>query len=319
VGAVRSVLAGRSGWAAAGDSDPPRGTPLCGRRWRSAAAALGGLAPRSALAPGWCEARGDGGRAQCARAALPDTLTLSARAGADGGPRGGAQAERLRTFLAFSRCAEGVLVCTDVAARGLDFPAVTSIVQFDPPGEVSECAPAAARPDVPRRRRQGSSHRSLWAVGWFARSAVMARACCRPGRLSTSAFASWPARTGPAHAAVRAPPGQAPARAFSAGLGGLCRRCGGARRRPPAERARVRARRYVHRVGRTARLGREGEALLFLLPSERGYLAHLAAAGHALQELPLLPLLDALPGGPVRPCGALARPPALGGGAEGHV
>ena len=52
-------------------------------------------------------------------------------------------------------------------------------------------------------------------------------------------------------------------------------------------------------MGRTARLGREGEALLFLLPSERGYLAHLADAGHALQELPLLPLLDALPGSQV--------------------
>ena len=47
----------------------------------------------------------------------------------------------MRTFLAFSRCAEGVLCCTDVAARGLDFPAVTSIVQYDPPGEASECAP----------------------------------------------------------------------------------------------------------------------------------------------------------------------------------
>ncbi|KAK9826780.1 hypothetical protein WJX81_008505 [Elliptochloris bilobata] len=101
------------------------------------------------------------------------------------------QADRMRTFLAFSRCEEGVLCCTDVAARGLDFPAVTSIIQYDPPGEASE---------------------------------------------------------------------------------------------------------YVHRVGRTARLGQQGEALLFLLPSERGYLAHLAAAGHALQELQLLPLLDALPG-----------------------
>lgn len=52
----------------------------------------------------------------------------------------------------------------------------------------------------------------------------------------------------------------------------------------------------MHRVGRTARLGRGGEALLLLLPSERAYLGHLAAAGHALEEVPLLPLLDALPG-----------------------
>jgi len=57
-----------------------------------------------------------------------------------------------------------VLVCTDVAARGLDFPAVTSIVQFDPPGEVSECAPAAARPDTPAAAGEGSPPCSLWAA-----------------------------------------------------------------------------------------------------------------------------------------------------------
>lgn len=65
----------------------------------------------------------------------------SAKARADALEAGWGQAERMQTFLAFSRCAEGVLCCTDVAARGLDFPAVTSIVQYDPPGEASECAP----------------------------------------------------------------------------------------------------------------------------------------------------------------------------------
>lgn len=58
----------------------------------------------------------------------------------------------MRTFLAFSRCAEGVLCCTDVAARGLDFPAVTSIVQYDPPGEISECAARPAPPPAPAAR-----------------------------------------------------------------------------------------------------------------------------------------------------------------------
>ena len=48
------------------------------------------------------------------------------------------QAERTRALLEFTKCARGVLLCTDVAARGLDFPAVTSIVQFDPPGEPAE-------------------------------------------------------------------------------------------------------------------------------------------------------------------------------------
>ena len=32
----------------------------------------------------------------------------------------------------------GILVCTDVAARGLHFPAIDWIVQYDPPGEVSD-------------------------------------------------------------------------------------------------------------------------------------------------------------------------------------
>ena len=53
-------------------------------------------------------------------------------------------------------------------------------------------------------------------------------------------------------------------------------------------------RRYVHRVGRTARMGSAGEALLFLLPSEAGYTAMLAARGVTLRAQPLMPLLDCL-------------------------
>jgi len=49
-----------------------------------------------------------------------------------------AQAERTATFLDFTKSKSGVLLCTDVAARGLDFSAVSSIVQYDPPGEASE-------------------------------------------------------------------------------------------------------------------------------------------------------------------------------------
>ena len=45
---------------------------------------------------------------------------------------------RTQTFLDFSRSKQGILFCTDVAARGLDFPNVTSVVQFDPPGEIAE-------------------------------------------------------------------------------------------------------------------------------------------------------------------------------------
>ena len=48
------------------------------------------------------------------------------------------QAERTKTFLEFSRSSCGVLLCTDVAARGLDFSGVSVIIQFDPPGEPTE-------------------------------------------------------------------------------------------------------------------------------------------------------------------------------------
>ena len=45
-----------------------------------------------------------------------------------------------------------MLLCTDVAARGLDFPEVTTIIQYDAPGEAAECALTArmlSAPPVP--------------------------------------------------------------------------------------------------------------------------------------------------------------------------
>ncbi|EQL02370.1 ATP-dependent RNA helicase HAS1 [Ophiocordyceps sinensis CO18] len=43
------------------------------------------------------------------------------------------QQKRTNTFFEFSNAEQGILICTDVAARGLDIPAVDFIVQFDPP------------------------------------------------------------------------------------------------------------------------------------------------------------------------------------------
>ncbi|QPG96504.1 ATP-dependent RNA helicase [Epichloe festucae Fl1] len=43
------------------------------------------------------------------------------------------QQKRTNTFFEFSNAEHGILICTDVAARGLDIPAVDFIVQFDPP------------------------------------------------------------------------------------------------------------------------------------------------------------------------------------------
>ncbi|KAI0484602.1 ATP-dependent RNA helicase HAS1 [Xylariaceae sp. FL0804] len=45
------------------------------------------------------------------------------------------QQKRTNTFFEFVNAKSGILICTDVAARGLDIPAVDYIVQFDPPDD----------------------------------------------------------------------------------------------------------------------------------------------------------------------------------------
>lgn len=48
------------------------------------------------------------------------------------------QTKRTATFFEFCNAETGTLLCTDVAARGLDIPAVDWIVQFDPPDDPKE-------------------------------------------------------------------------------------------------------------------------------------------------------------------------------------
>ena len=48
------------------------------------------------------------------------------------------QHKRSATFYKFCEAKQAILICTDVAARGLDIPAVDWIIQFDPPDEPKE-------------------------------------------------------------------------------------------------------------------------------------------------------------------------------------
>ncbi|XP_062237600.1 probable ATP-dependent RNA helicase DDX31 [Platichthys flesus] len=99
------------------------------------------------------------------------------------------QEERSEVFQQFSLSKSGVLLCTDVAARGLDLPQVTWIVQFTPPSAAAE---------------------------------------------------------------------------------------------------------YVHRVGRTARIGGQGSSLLFLTPAETAFIDELANHNISLSEMKLLDILSSL-------------------------
>ena len=45
------------------------------------------------------------------------------------------QQKRTTTFFEFCNAEKGILLATDVAARGLDIPAVDWIIQYDPPDD----------------------------------------------------------------------------------------------------------------------------------------------------------------------------------------
>ncbi|KAA8649852.1 hypothetical protein EYZ11_010100 [Aspergillus tanneri] len=48
------------------------------------------------------------------------------------------QQKRTNTFFEFCNAKQGTLICTDVAARGLDIPAVDWIIQYDPPDDTRD-------------------------------------------------------------------------------------------------------------------------------------------------------------------------------------
>ncbi|KAK7164526.1 hypothetical protein R3I94_003048 [Phoxinus phoxinus] len=65
------------------------------------------------------------------------------------------QEERTEMFQEFSQCKTGILLCTDVAARGLDLPQVTWIIQYNPPSSAAEYVHRVGR--TARIGAQGSS------------------------------------------------------------------------------------------------------------------------------------------------------------------
>nr|CAI5822677.1 unnamed protein product [Callosobruchus analis] len=68
------------------------------------------------------------------------------------------QTKRTTTFFQFCNAETGILLCTDVAARGLDIPAVDWIVQYDPPDDPKEYIHRVGRT---ARGEGGSGHALL--------------------------------------------------------------------------------------------------------------------------------------------------------------
>ncbi|KAK9875059.1 hypothetical protein WA026_005859 [Henosepilachna vigintioctopunctata] len=68
------------------------------------------------------------------------------------------QSKRTSTIFQFCKAETGILLCTDVAARGLDIPAVDWIVQYDPPDDPKEYIHRVGRT---ARGEGGSGHAVL--------------------------------------------------------------------------------------------------------------------------------------------------------------
>jgi ATP-dependent RNA helicase DDX31/DBP7 len=107
------------------------------------------------------------------------------------------QAERMQNFREFQAGDAGILLCTDVAARGLDFPSVGAALQVDPPGLPEEYVHRIGRTArVGHKARRGAAATSAVKAapdvchGAARRERRSCFSC--PARCSTQSC--WPAR-----------------------------------------------------------------------------------------------------------------------------
>lgn len=165
----------------------------------------------------------------------------------------------------FRKARTGILFCTDVAARGLDLPAIDCVVQYDPPLGMWTCF----GPD---------SHTVLTLCALLTTSLFYADICVKTQHCmhilpfafqfsNCSHCPSLPNRVPIFSNALlnclfHMGCTSSPNISFSCGTCFQC--CPLFFHSEPRE--------YVHRAGRTARLGGIGESVLFLQPHEMPYL-----------------------------------------------
>lgn len=203
------------------------------------------------------------------------------------------QQKRTATFFEFCQAETGVLLCTDVAARGLDIPGACPLrhTLYPSPSQLSAYV-QSPRHSVSRVGLLSSGSASLNALRTLQQQARAGQIWQAQGMGLRS---SWHTTDGAAAVTVR--------------------RCmGGAavdwiiQYDPPDD-----PKEYIHRVGRTARgKGGKGRALLLLLPEELGFLTYLQATSAPLpipssvDLMHLPPCLFRVSAFPVSPSGLAA-------------
>ncbi|RHZ68900.1 hypothetical protein Glove_292g64 [Diversispora epigaea] len=194
------------------------------------------------------------------------------------------QADRTTIFNNFSKAETGILFCTDVAARGLDLPGISKIIQYDPPIDIKDYVHRVGR--TARLGKKGEAIlfllpseieyiNALKSHGIHAKSVKVETLLesLTPIKNQEYEFEATNIQDAERQAAIDA--------CEKLDMLGILR---GAQDEIY----------YVHRVGRTARLGKKGEAILFLLPSEIEYINALKSHGIHAKSVKVETLLESL-------------------------